>query len=86
METLLKLRVSAGKRSFSARLDEQKDLLIVETTEMPQKGKANKEIIKGLKKLFKANVQIVSGLKSREKTVRIDADRERVKSLLKNTN
>lgn len=85
METILKLRVSAGKRAFSVRLDEQKDSLIVETAEMPIKGKANKEIVKGLRKLFKAEVQIVSGMTSREKIVRIDADKRRIMDSLKNT-
>lgn len=53
---------------------------------MPKKGKANKEIVKGLRKLFKAEVQIVSGMTGREKIVRIDADRQRVMDSLKNTN
>jgi len=86
METILKLRVSTGKKAFAARFSEQKDLLIIETTQMPQKGKANKEITKKLKKLFKAEVQIVSGLTSREKIIKIDADKQQIMDLLKNTN
>ncbi|MDP1552672.1 MAG: DUF167 family protein [Methanobacteriaceae archaeon] len=38
---------------------------------LPQKGKANKEIIKELSKLTKKEVEIISGLKNHQKTVKI---------------
>ena len=37
----------------------------------PQEGKANKELIKVLKKYFKKDVRIITGFKSREKIVEI---------------
>jgi uncharacterized protein (TIGR00251 family) len=38
---------------------------------VPQKGKANKEIIKEFSKLTKNDVEIISGLKSHQKTLKI---------------
>lgn len=38
---------------------------------IPQKGKANKEIIKEFSKLTKKDVEIISGLKSHHKTLKI---------------
>jgi uncharacterized protein (TIGR00251 family) len=38
---------------------------------VPQKGKANKEIIKEFSKLTKNDVVIISGLKSHQKTLKI---------------
>ncbi len=38
---------------------------------IPQKGKANKEIIKEFSKLTKSKVEIISGLKSHQKTLKI---------------
>jgi uncharacterized protein (TIGR00251 family) len=38
---------------------------------LPQKGKANKEIIKEVSNLTKTNVEIISGLKSHQKTLLI---------------
>ena len=52
-------------------------------------NEANKEILKELKKFFKAEIEIVSGNKSKEKVVRISKDPSQVKTLIdenKNTN
>ena len=45
-------------------------------------NEANKEILKELKKFFKAEIEIVSGNKSKEKVVRISKDPSQVKSLI----
>jgi hypothetical protein len=82
METVLKLKVSTGKREFGIGFDEKSGLLAVSCTQVPEKGKANKEILKELKKFFKADVEIVSGIKSKEKVVRIFTDPLRARSLL----
>lgn len=50
------------------------DKIIVGLTSKPERGKANRELIKKLAKHFKVSqsqVRIVSGLKSRNKTVEI---------------
>ena len=49
----------------------QGDPLIVKVTAAPDKGKANKAVIKLLKSHFDSEVSIVSGLKSRNKVVEI---------------
>ena len=43
----------------------------VRIASVPMKGKANKEIIKEFSKLTKSRVEIVSGLKSQHKTLKI---------------
>lgn len=82
METIIDAKILTGKKEFSAEFDKAKELLVVETTENPEKGKANKEIVKKLKKFFKADVEIVSGLKSKEKKIKIYLPREQVIQLL----
>ena len=86
METILKAKILTGKKEFSLEYYNN-DFLIVESTEKPEKGKANKEILKKLKKFFKADIEIVSGLKSKEKVIKIYLPKEQVLNLLKkNTN
>ena len=43
------------------------DEIIVHSTEEPEKGKVNKEIIKEFTKLFHKKTEIVSGLTSKQK-------------------
>jgi uncharacterized protein (TIGR00251 family) len=43
----------------------------VRIVSVPQKGKANKEIIKEFSRLTKSSVEIVSGLRSQHKTMKI---------------
>jgi len=47
------------------------DEIVVRSTEEPEKGKVNKEIIKQFSKLFNANVELVSGATSRQKRLLI---------------
>ncbi|MEI7961735.1 MAG: DUF167 domain-containing protein [archaeon] len=85
METILKAKIFTGKKEFDAEFDKINDLLIIKTTQIPDKGKANKEIVKKLQKEFKARVVIVSGLKSREKLVKIELPKEQILQILGNT-
>jgi uncharacterized protein (TIGR00251 family) len=43
------------------------DDVVVRCTEEPVKGKVNKELVKTLSKLFRTNVELVSGATSRQK-------------------
>ena len=52
-------------------LGEDKGRLKVAIKAEPEKGKANKELIKFFRKLTKSEVRIVSGLKSRKKMLKI---------------
>ena len=47
----------------------ENDLLIVKVRAPPEKGKANKAVVKLLSKHFNAKVRIISGEKSREKVI-----------------
>jgi uncharacterized protein (TIGR00251 family) len=51
--------------------DNSRKALKVAVKAVPEKGKANKEIVKFLGKLLKKRVVIVSGLKSREKILKV---------------
>lgn len=64
---LMEVRVKPNSRRFAlSRKDGQ---LVLEVTSPPQEGKANMEIVKGLRKLLGKDVAIVRGLKGREKTI-----------------
>ncbi|MDK2789502.1 MAG: uncharacterized protein PWP15_9 [Methanothermococcus sp.] len=58
--------------------------LEIRIKEQPIEGKANKEIIKFLKKTLKKNIEIVAGSTSSQKTVLVvDAKKEEVIEILK---
>ncbi|NMA44391.1 MAG: hypothetical protein GX950_01085 [Candidatus Diapherotrites archaeon] len=81
-KTKIKLSVSTGKKEFKAKWNDSDSILYVETKNAPDKGKANKEILKELTRIFKAQTQIVAGLKSRKKTISIELDSEKIKEKL----
>lgn len=56
--------------------DKDRKAFRLRVKEPPIKDKANKEIIKFFKKSFKKDVKIISGLKSKEKKIKI-IDKER---------
>lgn len=78
METILKAKVLTGKKRFEVAFDKGKECLLVNATERPEKGKANREIVKELKKMFKADTMIVSGLQSRNKVIKVNLPREQI--------
>jgi len=82
METILNAKVKTGKNAFIARLDKENDSLIIETTKKPENNEANKEILRKLRKILKAEIEIVSGLKSKEKKIKINLQKEQVLNLL----
>jgi uncharacterized protein (TIGR00251 family) len=62
---LLSVFVKPNSQTF--RFDFNNGEIIIHATEEPEKGKANKEILKELTRLFHTKVEIVSGATSREK-------------------
>ena len=58
-------------KSEITAVDGARNALRVSIKAPPDKGKANKEVIKFFSKLLKKKVEIVSGLKSKEKMLRI---------------
>ncbi|MCW3995400.1 MAG: DUF167 family protein [Candidatus Bathyarchaeota archaeon] len=61
----LKVFVKPNSSEFKIQLDGEE--IAVYSTQEPVKGKVNKEIIKETSKLFGTNVEIVSGLTSKQK-------------------
>ena len=78
MKTRLKLKISTGKQEFHTEWDDLNERLLVEITSNPEKGSANKEILKELKKFFNREIELISGFKSKEKIVEINASKEEV--------
>jgi len=85
MITILHLKVSTRKKQFQLNWKSEENVLYVETKNNPEKGQANKEIVKELKKFFKSEIRIVSGFKSKEKIVEISSPEEKVMEKLSNT-
>ncbi len=68
------LRISVNPNSSKNEItgyNEAKKSLKVNIAAPPDKGKANKEIIKFFSKLLKKKVNIIKGLKSRDKVLQI---------------
>jgi uncharacterized protein (TIGR00251 family) len=89
LNTNIVVKVSTGKREFSLKWDEINCTLHIETKNPPQKGKANKEILKELKRFFEAETYLVSGTTNRKKIIAVDAEQKKVLeklSLLKKQN
>jgi len=69
---VVSIEVSPKSTEFAiSGYNEWRDEIEVRITSMPQKGKANKEIINEFSRLTKSQVEIVSGLKSQHKTLKI---------------
>jgi uncharacterized protein (TIGR00251 family) len=66
---LLELRVVP--HSSRTELVQENNQLKLYLKSVPEKDKANKELIKFFKKEFKLKVEILRGLKSREKVLKI---------------
>ena len=61
----------------------KEDEVIVRCTEEPVKGKVNKELLKALSKFFHTNVELVSGVTSRQKRLLLkDIKKSEVERLL----
>jgi hypothetical protein len=64
--------------------NEWRNRLNVKIKSIPNKGKANKEIMNEFKKLTNCSVEIISGQKSHQKTIKIFAiTKEKFQELLK---
>ena len=82
MKTIINVKVSTGKKEFSIIWKEEQKVLLVETTQNPEKGKANKEIVKKLKKFFDADTEIIFGKKSREKKLQLSLEKIEIEKKL----
>jgi uncharacterized protein len=78
MKTVVKISVSTGKTKFKIILDKIEKILLIDVKSKPEKDKANKEIIKELKKFFKSEVKIISGFKNKKKIIEIYSEKEKI--------
>jgi uncharacterized protein (TIGR00251 family) len=67
--TIIEIFVKPNQPKFNIKIDG--DEILVFCTEEPVKGKVNKELIKELSKLFHAQIEIISGLTSKQKRLLI---------------
>ena len=69
MEIKVIVKPRSSKNEFY--FDKEKNVYVARIKESPEKGKANKELIKFLGKELKKKIEIVKGLRSREKVIRL---------------
>jgi uncharacterized protein (TIGR00251 family) len=65
------LEVLAKPMSKNFRIAVEADEIVVFCTEEPVEGRANKELVKGLSRLLKRRVELVSGFGSKQKRLLI---------------
>ena len=65
------LKIKVIPHSSRTELKEENNTLKLYLKAVPEKDKANKELIKFFKREFKLKVEIISGLQSRGKVLRI---------------
>ena len=63
--TVIDVSVKPNQPRFEVKIDG--DEILVFSTDEPVKGKVNKEILKGLSRLFHAEVELISGATSKQK-------------------
>ncbi len=79
--TIIEVFVKPNSPKFGVSIEG--DEIVVRCKQEPVKGKVNKEIIKELSKLFHTQVEVVSGLTSKEKKLFIQAiDKSGVEKIL----
>ena len=79
--TILTVFVKPNSAKFKIEFDG--DEIVVYSTEEPEQGKVNKEIIKELSKLLHAKVELASGFTSKEKKLLVKGiEKSTVKELL----
>ncbi len=82
--TLMEINVSAGaKRTEISGFNEWRKAIELKVKSPAKEGKANKEIIKEMERLFKAKVEIIRGAKSSGKTLKIHEEYERAVEALR---
>jgi uncharacterized protein (TIGR00251 family) len=79
---ILEVFVKTNQPKFNIKIDG--DEIIVCCSEEPVKGKVNKELIKELSKRWHSEIEIISGLTSKQKRLLIrNMSRDEVESLLR---
>ena len=82
---VLSLEVIPNSREFKiVGFNSWSQTLKIKTKSKAQKGLANSEIEKELKKRFNSGVKILSGIKSRKKKILILGEKSKIEQLLEN--
>ena len=80
--TIITVFVKPNSPKFKVELDGNE--IIIFSTEEPEKGKVNKEIIKELSRFFKSKVEMVSGFTSKQKQLFVKGmGKNQVEAILK---
>ncbi len=80
--TSLKVFVKPNSLKFKIEFDGEE--IVIYSTEEPVKGKVNREIVKKLSKMLSFEVEIISGLTSKQKVLFLkDAKKETVEAALR---
>jgi uncharacterized protein (TIGR00251 family) len=83
--TIIEVFVKPQQPKFDVKIDG--DYVVVFSTQEPEKGKVNKEILKELAKRFHVKIELVSGFTSREKHVLVrNIGKNEVERLLHDAN
>lgn len=82
--TVIEVFVKPRANQFHLKIED--DELVVFCRETPVKGKANRELVRELSRLFKRNVEIVSGFASKKKRILIrDVTVEEIRAIFSNS-
>lgn len=83
---MVDIEVSPKSKKFEIiNYNEWREKIEIRIKSVPQKGKANKEIVKEFEEFTKTKVEIVSGLKSQHKTLKIyDVSKSEFLDIVKN--
>lgn len=69
---LIDIEVSTKSSKFEiSRYNEWRERIEIRIKSPPHKGKANKEIIREFLRLTKRDIEIITGLKSQQKTLKV---------------
>jgi uncharacterized protein (TIGR00251 family) len=80
---LITIFVKPNSSKFTIKYDDDNNNILVHATEEPEKGRANKEILKELTKLFQTKITLVSGATSRQKQLSVKIKKEKLEQILK---
>jgi uncharacterized protein (TIGR00251 family) len=79
------LTIFVKPNSPTFKIERNGEEIIVHVTEEPEKGKVNREILKEFTKLFHAQIELISGLTSKEKKLIIKGtDKITINKILNN--
>jgi uncharacterized protein (TIGR00251 family) len=82
---IIEVFIKPNQPKFNIKIDG--DEIVILCTEEPVKGKVNKEIIKELSKLFHTQIEIISGLTSKQKRLLIkNTSKNKAEALLQTAN